>query len=145
VHAAADTEYDWAWYGGLVGAYFASHPAQQQATVKVEDRSNVSTSHLPERWARTDEWYNYRANPRSRVKVLASLDESSYSGGTMNGDHPITWCQNYSGRPETGYSAIFDGTQASQNRWRMAGPGGFTLVDSYTFTGPGVTNPSLEL
>ena len=29
VHAAADTEYDWAWYGGLVGAYFASHPAIQ--------------------------------------------------------------------------------------------------------------------
>jgi len=26
------------------------------------------------------------------VRVLASLDESSYSGGGM-GDHPITWCK----------------------------------------------------
>ena len=26
VHAATDTEYDWEWYGGLVGAYFESHP-----------------------------------------------------------------------------------------------------------------------
>lgn len=96
VHAAADTEYDWPWYGGLVGAYFASHPATQQGTVQVEDRASPSTSHLPQRWTRTDEWYDYRANPRSAVKVLASLDESSYSGGAM-GDHPITWCQDYRG------------------------------------------------
>src|SRR5918992_1112150 len=26
VHAAADTEYDWPWYGRLAGAYFESHP-----------------------------------------------------------------------------------------------------------------------
>ncbi|WP_433609844.1 carbohydrate-binding protein [Dactylosporangium sp. CA-139114] len=25
--------------------------------------------------------------------MLASLDESSYSGGTMGGHHPITWCK----------------------------------------------------
>lgn len=29
IHAAADTEYDWAFYGGLAGAYFQSHPAIQ--------------------------------------------------------------------------------------------------------------------
>jgi type 1 glutamine amidotransferase len=96
VHAAADTEYDWPWYGGLVGAYFQSHPAIQQANVRVEDRTNASTAHLPQTWTRSDEWYNYRTNPRSRVRVLASLDEASYSGGSM-GDHPITWCQNYGG------------------------------------------------
>ena len=95
IHAAADTEYDWPWYGGLVGAYFQSHPANQQATVRVEDR-NASTNHLPANWVRTDEWYNYRTNPRPNVRVLMNLDEGSYSGGTM-GDHPITWCQNYGG------------------------------------------------
>jgi type 1 glutamine amidotransferase len=26
VHAATDTEYDWGWYGRLVGAYFIGHP-----------------------------------------------------------------------------------------------------------------------
>ena len=31
IHAAADTKYDWPWYGQLVGAYFKSHPAIQQA------------------------------------------------------------------------------------------------------------------
>ena len=60
VHAAADTEYDWPFYGNLVGAYFASHPAIQQATVRVEDRAHPATAHLPQTWTRTDEWYNYR-------------------------------------------------------------------------------------
>jgi type 1 glutamine amidotransferase len=91
VHAAADTEYDWGWYGGCVGAYFASHPAQQQASVVVEDRTSDSTAHLPATWSRFDEWYNYRTNPRGAVNVLMRLDESSYSGGTMGADHPITW------------------------------------------------------
>ncbi|MFJ5518752.1 ThuA domain-containing protein [Streptomyces griseoluteus] len=97
VHAAADTEYDWPFYGGLAGAWFASHPAIQPATVVVEDHAHPSTAALPARWERTDEWYNYRSNPRARAHVLASLDESSYSGGTMNGDHPIAWCQSYQG------------------------------------------------
>ncbi|MGC4815756.1 ThuA domain-containing protein [Micromonospora sp. DT228] len=97
VHAAADTEYSWPWYGQLVGAYFDSHPAIQTATVKIEDQSNPSTAHLPATWTRSDEWYNYRTNPRSSARVLASLNESSYSGGNMNGDHPITWCKAYGG------------------------------------------------
>lgn len=97
IHAAADTEYDWAFYGGLVGAYFQGHPAIQPARTVVEDSAHPATSALGADWNRTDEWYNYRSNPRSSVRVLASLDESSYTGGTMNGDHPIAWCQNYAG------------------------------------------------
>jgi type 1 glutamine amidotransferase len=92
VHAAADTEYDWPYYGQLVGAYFSSHPNIQQVNVKVEDRAHPATAHLGPVWTRTDELYNYRANPRPNVKVLATLDESSYSGGTMGADHPISWC-----------------------------------------------------
>ncbi|MFE9498059.1 ThuA domain-containing protein [Streptomyces collinus] len=97
VHSAADTEYDWAFYGGLAGAYFQNHPAIQPATVNVEDRAHPATSHLGRTWERTDEWYNYRSNPRERAHVLASLDETSYTGGTMNGDHPLAWCQDYRG------------------------------------------------
>ncbi|MEV5608632.1 ThuA domain-containing protein [Streptomyces sp. NPDC052225] len=97
VHAAADTEYEWSYYGGLVGAYFQSHPAIQPATVRVEDRHHPATAHLPAAWPRTDEWYNYRSNPREHVHVLATLDETTYTGGTMNGDHPIAWCQEYGG------------------------------------------------
>ncbi|MFD4139789.1 ThuA domain-containing protein [Streptomyces sp. NPDC058572] len=97
VHAAADTEYDWSFYGGLVGAYFQSHPHIQKATVRVEDHDHPATAHLDEAWKRTDEWYNYRTNPRSQARVLATLDETTYQGGTMKGDHPIAWCQTYEG------------------------------------------------
>jgi type 1 glutamine amidotransferase len=97
VHSACDTEYDWSWYGDLVGAYFAHHPEIQSATVQVEDRSHPSTAGLPERWERTDEWYDFRANPRSSVQVLLRLDESTYRGGSMGADHPIAWCHEYDG------------------------------------------------
>ncbi|MGP3637876.1 ThuA domain-containing protein [Streptomyces sp. 24-1644] len=97
VHAAADTEYDWEFYGGLVGAYFSSHPQIQPATVRVENHDHPATAHLDEAWDRTDEWYNYRTNPRDKAQVLATLDETSYTGGTMKGDHPISWCQTYQG------------------------------------------------
>ncbi|WP_326662144.1 ThuA domain-containing protein [Streptomyces canus] len=176
IHAAADTEYDWTFYGGLVGAYFQSHPAIQPATVVAEDRAHPSTSGLPPTWNRTDEWYNYRSNPRDRAHVLASLDESSYTGGTMNGDHPIAWCQDYQGgrafytglghtkesyadpaflghvlggiryaigdaqadcRPENGYRPLFDGTAASLDDWKQAGPGSFTRSDDGTLTSSG--------
>ncbi|MEU2576414.1 ThuA domain-containing protein [Streptomyces anulatus] len=97
IHAAADTEYDWTWYNGLAGALFKSHPHIQPATVKVEDRAHDATAHLGPTWQRTDEWYDYRTNPRGSAHVLASLDESTYSGGTMGGDHPIAWCKDYEG------------------------------------------------
>ena len=66
VHAAADTEYSWPWYGELVGAYFNSHPANQNAKVDVIDRAHPSTSHLQAAWTRYDEWYNYRSSPRQK-------------------------------------------------------------------------------
>ncbi|MCB7138002.1 ThuA domain-containing protein [Cellulosimicrobium marinum] len=99
VHAASDTEYDWPWYGELVGAYFASHPQNQDATIKVEDHAHESTAHLPARWDRYDEWYNFRENPRDTVHVLASLDETTYTAGTnaMGADHPIAWCHVHDG------------------------------------------------
>jgi cytochrome c len=98
IHAAADTEYSWPWYGGLMGAYFSSHPAgTPTATIKVADTVHPSTESLPKRWVRTDEWYNFQTNPRGSVHVLATLDEKTYSGGTMGFDHPIAWCHDYHG------------------------------------------------
>lgn len=97
VHSAADTEYDWPWYGKLVGAYFKSHPKIQPADVVVEDSTHPSTSHLPERWNRTDEWYNYRESPRLNVNVLMHLDTDSYDGSAMPGDHPTCWCHEFGG------------------------------------------------
>jgi cytochrome c len=93
VHSASDTEYDWAWYGGLVGAYFRDHPAIQAATLDVAEPRNG----LPAKWMRTDEWYNFQSNPRPSVHVLATIEESSYDGGGMGSDHPIAWWHDYDG------------------------------------------------
>lgn len=97
IHAASDTEYEWPWYGGLVGAYFDRHPDTQMATQNVEDASHPSTVHLSSTWTRTDEWYDFQTNPRSQVNVLLSLDESSYTGGAMGVDHPSAWYHDYDG------------------------------------------------
>ena len=96
VHAASDTEYGWPWYGKLVGAYFARHPAIQPATIIRETADHPATAVLPEKWDRTDEWYTFKSNPRAGVTVLLSLDESTYDGGGM-GDHPIAWCHEFDG------------------------------------------------
>jgi type 1 glutamine amidotransferase len=95
VHAASDTEFDAPFYGELIGgdAWFDGHPAIQDAAVTIEDPEHVSTSHYAETtFTRTDEWYDFRANPRDAVHVLATVDESTYDGGGMGEDHPIAWC-----------------------------------------------------
>jgi hypothetical protein len=112
------------WYGDLLGnqARFANHPGGLpgspgcigaftgscfQAVVVNEDERHPTTRHLPKRWAISDELYNFKANPRSTVHVLQTLDESAYDfqphpfirnwGTLMGEDHPITWCQFYDG------------------------------------------------
>lgn len=97
VHAAADTEHTWPWYGKLVGAYFKTHPKPQESTVRVEDRTHRSTRMLPAEWKRFDEWYVYDHNPRSSVTVLANLDDSTVTGANMGGDHPIAWYHEWEG------------------------------------------------
>ncbi len=96
VHSATDTEYQWPWYVKLVGASFQSHPEQQNATVDVIDRSHISTEHLPEKWDRFDEWYNFK-NFNKNVHVLATLDETSYKGGENGDFHPIAWYHEFDG------------------------------------------------
>ncbi len=98
IHAASDTRGRWPWYEQLVGARFTRHaPGTARATVKVEDRRSAATEALPAEWTRTDEWYEFDRNPRGRVRVLATVDESSYRGGKMGADHPIAWCHRYDG------------------------------------------------
>ena len=97
VHSATDTEYEWRWYGNLVGAYFRNHPVIQPATLQVADASHPSTRHLPATWTRTDEWYNFRKAADADVTVLMRIDESSYRGGNMGEHHPVAWCHAYDG------------------------------------------------
>jgi cytochrome c len=99
LHSAADTEYGWAWYGRLLGTRFRNHPQIQRGAIDVANRRHPSTAGLPRRWMRTDEWYNFTRSPRRAVRVLATLDEASYSpgDGAMGADHPIAWSHEFQG------------------------------------------------
>jgi len=95
IHAATDTEYNWPWYGKMVGAYFMDHPDIQQARLYRAAKHELNEM-LPEEWMRTDEWYNFKdINPD--INVLLWIDESSYEGGKNGEYHPISWWHNYEG------------------------------------------------
>ena len=97
IHCPIDCEKSWPWFSQLLGTRFLIHPAVMPGTIEVEDRTNPSTAHLPKRWTRTDEWYSFNSNPRGKVHVLATLDETTYQGGAMGPDHPIAWCHKFEG------------------------------------------------
>jgi type 1 glutamine amidotransferase len=99
IHAAADTEFEWPWFGELVGGYFNGHPEIQQAKLEVNMPKHPAVAHLPKIWSRTDEWYNYK-NLNPDIRVLLYLDEDSYQGGTNGNEHPIAWYK------ETGHGGV---------------------------------------
>lgn len=97
IHAAADTEYEWPWYGKLVGAYFESHPpGTPSAIITTLDPENPITNHLPKTWEIEDEWYNFTFQNDS-IQSLLNLEETSYKGGKNGEWHPITWFHDYDG------------------------------------------------
>lgn len=100
IYAASDTEYDWAWYDHLLGTHFRDHPLYPEHTPDAElitdTRTHPTTRHLPARWHKVDEWYNFKKSVRGQdsVEVLLTLNEASYPAKwpkKMEGDHPISW------------------------------------------------------
>jgi len=97
IHAASDCEYDWPFYGNMVGAYFLTHPPAQEATVIFEnfDHPAMKPFEGMESYTTVDEWYSFKENPRNKVNVLARLDENTISGASNDkwkmGDHPLIW------------------------------------------------------
>ncbi|GAO42043.1 ThuA domain-containing protein [Flavihumibacter petaseus] len=103
VHAAADTEYDWGWYGDLVGGYFLDHPGindtfpnVQQAILTVKDKNHPATAKLPSPWQRTDEYYSFKKLNKNTT-VLITVDENSYHGGKNGTNHPLSWFHEFDG------------------------------------------------
>lgn len=96
VHAATDTEYGWPWYGKLAGAWFTDHPKQQVATLNVVNTNTIATKHLPEIWKRKDEWYNFKDISKD-IKILVTIDQSSYTGSKNTPVHPMSWYHDFDG------------------------------------------------
>lgn len=96
IHAAADAERDWPWYGRLIGAYFDSHPPVQKGLFAKTAENHPASAFLPDTFSRTDEFYNFQ-QVSPDIKVLVTLDESSYTGGNMGSLHPAVWYQELEG------------------------------------------------
>jgi type 1 glutamine amidotransferase len=99
-HATLLGEFDgypmWNWYSNFMGGirwkdYIADFAT---AKVKVEDPSHPIMKGLPKEFIiEKEEWYTYDKSPRANVRVIASVDESTYSPDSKikMGDHPVIW------------------------------------------------------
>ncbi|WP_199750592.1 ThuA domain-containing protein [Gynurincola endophyticus] len=97
VHAASDTEFDWEWYGNLVGGYFVSHPDVQPAQLVKAKVAHPAIDFLPDTLTRTDEWYDFKWIS-SAVQPLLYLNQQSYQGSKMDtAVHPIAWFHEFEG------------------------------------------------
>jgi cytochrome c len=99
IHAAADCEYEWPWYGRLVGAYFLDHPMPdnvQKGKFYVTGKNNFATRDLPDSFERSDEFYSFKKIDPT-INVLVKIDETSYKGGKNGGDHPMSWYHDFDG------------------------------------------------
>jgi type 1 glutamine amidotransferase len=99
-HASLLGEFDgypmWPWFSEFLGGirYKNYIPGFAAGTVHVEDRTHPCMKGLPASFViPREEWYTYDRSPRPHVRVLASVDESSYSPSTTTkmGDHPVIW------------------------------------------------------
>ena len=102
IHSATDTEYGWAWYGQLTGAYFRNHPTgTPTATIVVEDAElarDVRTCRPAGRGLTSGTTSRRSINPvvngggtdvsprgQTPIHVLLKMDESTYAENDGNG------------------------------------------------------------
>jgi len=101
IHNATDMniESEFPWWDQTLGMTMTQHSATVTGTAKVADKTHPSAQGLPDRWTRTEEWYNFNRSARGDVHVLVTADETTYDPGSsrMGHDHPISWCRNVDG------------------------------------------------
>jgi uncharacterized protein len=86
----------WPWWSHFMGDIrYTSYIAQfATATVKLDDPNHPATKGLPHSFViDKEEWYTWSRSNRPNVRVLASVDESTYQPKSMitMGDHPVVW------------------------------------------------------
>jgi type 1 glutamine amidotransferase len=99
-HATLLGEFDgypmWPWFSTFMGGIRFKDYIRDfaTATVHVEDPAHPAMKGLGSSFMiENEEWYTYDKSPRPNVRVLASVDEKSYtpSRSITMGDHPVVW------------------------------------------------------
>jgi type 1 glutamine amidotransferase len=85
----------WQWYSDFMGGIMFKDylPGGASAKLTVEDKNHPAMKGTPQVFSTKDEWYLYDKSPRPNVRVLASIDESTYDPpkDKKMGDHPVIW------------------------------------------------------
>ena len=103
VHAAADTEYEWPFYRGLVGRQFVQHPEHQDGTIYVVDEDFPGMAGFGDSLRLREEWYEYTEVYADSLNYLYAVDTASYSQRGWKGEskmgafHPLGWWHEYGG------------------------------------------------
>jgi type 1 glutamine amidotransferase len=99
-HATLLGEFDgypmWNWFSDFMGGirwknYIATFST---GTVSVEQSRHPVMKGISSQFSiENEEWYTWDKSPRNNVRVLASVDESTYrpNSDVKMGDHPVVW------------------------------------------------------
>jgi type 1 glutamine amidotransferase len=102
----------------------------EAATVHVEDPACPAVRGIVDGDVLVDEWYGFHDNPRRRVNVVATVDESTYEPylGAMGPDHPIVWWHEFAGGRSV-YNSMGHSVQAwSDSKFLATVLGGIDLA-----------------
>jgi type 1 glutamine amidotransferase len=99
-HATLLGEFDgfkiWPWFSDFMGGIrFTEYiPGFADGMVTVEDPSHPAMKGVASPFlVKQEEWYTWDKSPRPNVRVLASVNENTYTPDTKTkmGDHPVVW------------------------------------------------------
>ncbi|TJZ52516.1 c-type cytochrome [Sphingobacterium olei] len=96
IHGAADAEYDWGWYGRLVGGYFVTHPEVKEGKLTIVDKKHPATKSLPDIWVHTDEWYVFKKMNESTHKLM-TINKEVYANPEQMNETPMAWYHDFDG------------------------------------------------
>lgn len=90
IHAAADSHYNWPWYGRAIGARFDHHPqGTPVGRVMRTARPHPAQADLPAEFSLPDEWYWF-GDVAPELDHLLTLDPQSVGAKEAN-PRPLAW------------------------------------------------------
>ena len=115
IHAAADSHYNWPWYGRMIGGRFQRHPkGTPEGTVTVVDPKHPAMKGLAPVTRHVDEWYYYD-DYDPRLHILATVDPASIGEADVN-PNPAAWSHEFEGG-RVFYTALGHTDESFQDPW----------------------------
>jgi type 1 glutamine amidotransferase len=108
IHSATDTWHSSAEYLEMIGAEFAGHPPDAEATIVVEDAAHAATQRLPSPHVMVEEIYEFVKFDRAKVRLLLSTAGA-----------PLAWEKTY-GSGEVLYTALGHRVDVWESPWFRA-------------------------